>query len=286
MTNRGVRSVLVATISAAAVTLAGFAGGVMIVASHVDPGAREHMAAQIGEGQHVSGSGFAVAPGYVVTNAHVTMSCRANHMPLTVAGAVGWRLVDENPSSELALLAGPQEGAPPPLKLSATPQLSHGTSVLLLGYPLGSDARSHLRIVPGSVQRAALTVHRPQAGASVSFSTTASNGQQLDPSWADGVAYFGARHASDLRWIVEIAASSGHGDSGGPVVDGGGNVVGVIFAGSLQTGQTSAVSLDDLRDFLLRADVMPRFAPPGPSVGADWQAVGDAAASSVVRVGC
>ena len=134
------------------------------------------------------------------------------------------------------------------------------------------------------MQRSALTVHQPEAGTSISVITTSTSGQDVDPRWSDGLAYFGLKNADRLRWIVEIAAITGHGDSGGPVVDGAGNVVGVIFAGSPDQAQTSAVTLDDLRDFLLTAGVTPNFAAPPERP--DWQRATDHAAPSIVRVGC
>lgn len=245
-------------------------------------GALDHMLGQPQAGGHVTGSAFAVAPGLVVTNAHVTMRCRAAGLPLMVDGAGGWQLRAEEPASELALLSGPADA--PALRLSAAPRLPRGAPVALLGYPQSGGER--LRAGTGAVRRAALTVHRPEAGRSVSFVAARPDGAEVETGWADGVAYFGADQAERLRWILEIEAPADHGDSGGPLLDGDGDVVGVVFAGNAASGTVSAVTLDDLRDFLLRAGVTPGFAPPAERISPDWQRALDRAAPSVLRVGC
>lgn len=245
----------------------------------------EAMAGRVTAGGHVTATAFAVAPGLVITNAHVTMRCVVANLPLVVAGQSGWSMVAQDPTMDLSLLAGPA-GDIPALALSAAPQLPHGTPVMLLGYPLADDgAPGPMRLTPGQIERSALTVHRPDIGKSISFIVAGPSGAAIDPRWADGVAYFGAGSEDRLRWILQIAAPTGHGDSGGPVVDGDGHVVGVIFAGSPIAGQTSAVTLDDLRDFMLRAGVTPLFAPPASGVS-DWQQAITRTTPSVVRIGC
>jgi S1-C subfamily serine protease len=247
---------------------------------------QEHMAAQRLPSLHVSGSAFAVGHNLVVTNAHVTMRCRAAGLPLTVAGISGWEIKAEDPQDELALLSGPDTLSLPSLPLSAAPQLPHGTAVMLMGYPLREGSFIRMQAVPGMISRAALTVHRPEAGTSVTFVAAGPDGETVEPRWADGLAYFGSDNAEKLRWILEIDAAAGHGDSGGPVLDGNGSVVGVVFAGSPEHHEASAVTLDDLRAFLLQADITPHFAPPSEQINPDWQRAVDHAAPSVFRVGC
>ncbi len=275
----------------AACALSGFAG--VVLAGHGVNGAgqvlhrptdRSHTAELPGDG-HVSGTGFAVAPGYVVTNAHVTMRCVAGNLPLMVAGHEDWRVVSQDPTLDLALLQG--GNGPPPLRLSASARLAKGTRVVLMGFPLAArDDNPRLRTAQGQVRRAALTVHQAEAGHSVSFSAVGPGGREIDPSWADGIAYFGERNAERLRWIVDIAAPADHGDSGGPVLDEAGNVVGVIFAGDAALGVSSAVTLDDLREFLIQSNIIPAFGPPAGTSMRDKPSLLNEAARGVVRVGC
>jgi S1-C subfamily serine protease len=239
-------------------------------------------------GRH-SGSAFAIANGMLITNAHVTLLCRANQAPISVVGHPGaWRIAYEDPALDLALLRGPDEGIPA-LPLSPTPRLPHGARVMLLGYPMNGEGRvppGALGATQGTVEGAALTLHKPEGGVSRSFVMTDQNGHTIEPTWADGIAYFGAQNAERLRWVVDIAASAGPGESGGPVIDRAGNVVGVIFAGDASDGHASAVTLDDLRAFLAAAGIVPNFAEPGPAKGEDWDAALGAASASVVHVTC
>jgi S1-C subfamily serine protease len=240
--------------------------------------AAQTAAANAAAAPHSAGSGFAVAPGLVVTNAHFTRGCHAAGLPIaTPEGSGAWRVVSEEPDTDLALLAAPPALAgplvPPPLPLSAARRLSPGTGVLVLGRAA----------VAGRIAGETLTVHQPGSGLARSLHLADAAGHAVTPTWADGLAYFGAENAGRLRWVVEITAGTRPGDSGGPVVDGAGAVVGVVFAG-LPEGPTSAVVLTDLMAFLARAGLLPAFAPP-PDGGADPGAVA-AAAHGVIRLAC
>lgn len=233
----------------------------------------------------ITGSAFAVGADTLVTNAHVTLRCRAAGRSPSVINHPGpWHVVAEDPLRDLALLQGPR--GLPALPLSATRHLAKGAAVMLLGYPVEAGGEAGVRpiAVPGVVRVAALTLHEPEGGTSTSFALTDRDGGDREPSWADGVAYFGAANAARLRWVVEIAGITGPGGSGGPVVDAAGSVVGVVFAGSAG-GKISAVTLTDLKAFLAEAGILPLFAPPAGPL-ADWQAAYAASAASVVRVTC
>jgi len=275
---------MVAVLSVAAF-LAAAVGGVTVLGAPIGP-----VPERIPLAGRFSGSAFAVAPGLLVTNAHVTMRCRLGGLPLSVVGHDGpWVIHAEDPTLDLALIAGPARAPIPSIPLSAAQRIVRGTSVLLLGFPMDAGdghAPGTQYATPGTVQRAALTVHQPEGGSSTSFYITDRAGRDMEPTWEDGIAYFGAENADRLRWVVEIAAPTGRGGSGGPVVDGNGSVVAVVFAGAGPTGQTSAVPLSDLRDFLRRAGVMPNFAPPAPAQVNDWRPAFAAVHRSVVRVRC
>jgi hypothetical protein len=106
----------------------------------------------------------------------------------------------------------------------------------------------------------------------------------VQPTWADGIAYFGAANADRLRWTLEIAVPVGPGESGGPVLDQAGAVAGVVFAGRPDQEHGLAVPLDDLRDFLARSGYPVLSAPGSPTL--DWRDVVRGAGPSVVRVAC
>lgn len=235
------------------------------------------------EGQ-VSGSAFLVAPGLLVTNAHVVLRCRAAGRPVQVAGQPGpWRVVAEAAVTDLALLSGPAGAADAPLPLSAAPRLARGLAVMALGYP-AATGRGALQASIGTLRRAALTVHEPEGGRAVSFILTDRAGREMEASWEDGLRYFGADKAERLRWRLEIDAASSAGHSGGPVLDAAGNVVGVVYAGGPQG--SSAVPLADLRDFLWQAGVAPLQRSPAGGGAADWEAVRRRAAEAMRRVAC
>lgn len=234
-----------------------------------------------------SGSAFAVAPGMLVTNAHVALRCRAQHLPLRVDGRAGpWRVAMLDVDADLALLQGPDAGAAV-LPLSAALRLPRGTPVLVLGYPTnGTEPRlaGQLHSMRGKVLRATLTVHDPEGGRAVSFVATDRQGREMEPSWEDGLRYFGPDQASRLRWRLEIDAPAQGGSSGGPVLDAAGQVVGVVYAGG--RGLTAAVPLEDLRDFLARAGVTPALRAPVQQRDPDWDAVRDTASRALYRLAC
>jgi hypothetical protein len=234
-----------------------------------------------------SGSAFAVAPGLLVTNAHVALRCRAEGLPLQVEGRGGaWRVAVLDADADLALLQG-QDAGEAVLPLSAAQRLPRGTPVLAMGYPTeGLDRRSagRLRSTRGAVLRATLTVHDPAGGRAVSFVMTDRDGREVEPSWEDGLRYFGAERADRLRWRLEIDAPAAGGSSGGPVLDAAGQVVGVVYAGG--RGLTAAIPLEDLRGLLARAGVTPMLRAPARDRGPDWDAVRDTAARALFRVAC
>jgi S1-C subfamily serine protease len=142
------------------------------------------------------GSGFLVAPGYVVTNAHVVAGSR------TIRVNVGGRLVDAaavlfDPTFDLAVLhgAGLQGQA---LRFAATDP-GRGTIGAALGYPGGGA----FDVVPAAV-----------AG-------------RYD---ARGRDIYGESQVT--RPVLELRAEVEQGDSGGPFVLTDGTVGGVVFAES------------------------------------------------------
>ncbi len=142
----------------------------------------------------LAGSGFVVAPGYVVTNAHVIAGTTSISV-LPQSGSFRAVPVLFDPRLDIALLYVPDLKAPP-LAL-ATENPKRGTTGTALGHPGGGP----LVVIPGAV--------------SATYDAT---GRDL----------YGDQSVS--RGIVELRAAIQRGDSGGPFVLPDGTVGGVIFA--------------------------------------------------------
>jgi S1-C subfamily serine protease len=141
------------------------------------------------------GSGFVVAPGLVVTNAHVVAG--ADH--IVVSDEAGYHdayPVLFDPRYDLSILRVP--GAEdPPLKLAPN-YVSRGTDAVVLGFPLG----------------------RPSLNAQAAGVLTL-----LD---ATGYDIYG--NALTTREMYEIQSLVRQGNSGGPLVEANGVVIGVVFS--------------------------------------------------------
>ncbi len=156
-------------------------------------------------GRIYEGSGFAVAPDLVMTNAHVV----AGESPgtTTVLLPSGRRLpatvVMFDPRRDLALLhvTGLHEVA------LALHSAAVGTAGAVFGHPNGQDA---VAVTPARVATEEVAVGRDL----YDRSTT-------------------------RRDVLVLAAALAHGDSGGPLVDGRGQVIGVAFAISADNPTTS-----------------------------------------------
>jgi S1-C subfamily serine protease len=145
-------------------------------------------------GRLSTGSGFAVADGYLVTNAHVVAGSG------TVRVSVDGRVADAvpvhfDPQIDLALLWAPNIGAPPLRLASSDPQRGAGGAAL--GYPGGG----------------ALTV----------VSAAVADGYD-----ARGRDIYGSDAVT--RPVLELRTQVDRGNSGGPFVLVDGTVGGVVFA--------------------------------------------------------
>ena len=143
-----------------------------------------------------SGSGVVVAPGYVVTNAHVVAGAGARSVKVTgIAGQVDAGVVLFDPALDVAVLHAPNLQSVA-LRFAAS-EPTRGTVGAALGYPGGGG----LSIVPAAVTGAyAATGRDIYDGSTVS------------------------------RQILELRAQIERGDSGGPFVLRDGTVGGLIFA--------------------------------------------------------
>ncbi len=181
------------------------------------------------------GSGFAVAPDKIITNAHLVAplredaSIRIGIIPSEGTTTYGGRLVAISPRNDLALIQM-EKGRLPSLALLSTP-LDDGASVMAIGYPAAVDRAQGLD---------ARETVAPMA-----------------PVKTPGVIS-GGRTTRDFDTILHTAALA-KGNSGGPLVDLCGRVAGVNSFGSLSDGNDAeygfAVSNRELFGFLRSAKV-------------------------------
>ena len=172
-------------------------------------------------GLGVQGSGWVAGDGVVVTNAHVVAGQDDTSVQ---AGGEGDRLDAEavwfDPRNDLALLRVPGLSGTPALRLRA--QAPAGTSAAILGFPENGpyDVR------PGRLGRTSTVVTQDAYG-----------------------------RGPVQRPITSVRGRVRSGNSGGPVVDGGGRVVTTVFAASVSDGGRSGFGVPDsiVRDALEQA---------------------------------
>ena len=168
----------------------------VVEAAHADKGSMLKVIA-FGCGEELEGSGFEVAGGLVVTNAHVI----AGTGSITVYAQNGQSSkavpVLFDPHFDLALLRTGPLGVRP---LSVDNVIvSHGTKVVFLGYPEGGP----LTVLPAGV---------------------------LAEFTAEGRDIYGG--SLTIRQVYELQAAVEPGNSGGPLVLPSGQVIGVVFSRS------------------------------------------------------
>jgi S1-C subfamily serine protease len=156
-------------------------------------------------GLGVEGSGWVAAPGVIVTNAHVVAG--EHDTTVQVRGnppGLAAELVDFDPHDDIAILRVGGLGLSP-LPLAAHP--SSGTPAAILGYPLDGPFSAQ----PGRI------------GATQVAST--------EDAYGNGPVQ---RSIESLRGYVRP------GNSGGPLVDSSGDVVGTVFAAIAGSSSTSS----------------------------------------------
>lgn len=167
----------------------------------------------------LEGSGWVVAPQRVVTNAHVVAG--TDTLGVRVRGvrdALAAEVVAFDPERDLAVLHVPGLEAP---ALRRGPDLSAGDSAVVLGYPLAGPF-------------------------------TAEPARVRDRLSAHGLDIHG--RATVVRDVYSLRTTVHPGNSGGPLVDPSGQVVGVIFARSLDDPQTGyALTMTELEAMLSEA---------------------------------
>lgn len=178
-----------------------------------------------------SGSGVAVAPDRVLTNAHVVLGVDAPTVTDRARGVHAARIVHLDTAHDLAVLA--VDGADLPV-MPVGAELTGGASASVLGYPDGGPFAS----TPATVQ----------AVGEVPL----------------GDVLTGAASMVD---VYTLAADIRHGYSGGPVVDAAGNLAGLVFArapGSDAVGY--ALTADTIAPVVAAAPQMTATVPSGDCV--------------------
>jgi S1-C subfamily serine protease len=205
-----------------------------------------------------SGSGIVLdAAGHVLTNNHVVGACSDVRIVDAAHDAETAALVARDPSNDLALLKAPLRG-PKPARFRDGPDLQPGESVVVAGYPLANMLGSDMAVTTGSLTR--LTGPR-----------------------------------DDTR-LLQLSAPVQPGNSGGPVLDAEGNVIGVVTAMMTRIPGPNGVALVPQNvNFAIKAAIVRNFLETNhvAMAGAASRvatpaaaAVGEAARKFTVRVEC
>jgi S1-C subfamily serine protease len=172
-------------------------------------------------GVGIVGTGWVARPGIVVTNQHVVAGEGDTHVTAEVGGQqVDARAIYADRAQDIAILAAPG------LTLDALPLVEDprsGSSAAILGYPLAGPFRAR--------------------AARIGEAQTVTG----EDSYGQGPI---RRRVLPFRGLVQ------QGNSGGPLVDRRGRVVGTVFASSSGAGRRRgfAVPNDVVRDALAAAD--------------------------------
>jgi S1-C subfamily serine protease len=162
----------------------------------------------LGCGGLVTGSGFAIGDGYVVTNAHVVSGTGSHHLQATNGEVLSATVVYFDPARDFALLYAPDL----PVAGLSFGTGSRGTNAAVIGYPGGGPEKIEPAVVDGAVE-------------------------------AQGRDIFSANPVT--RQVFVIQGKVRPGNSGGPLVDLQGRVLGIVFATSASDPNQAYVLTDD-----------------------------------------
>jgi S1-C subfamily serine protease len=159
-----------------------------------------------GCGGIVYGSGFPVGPGMILTNAHVVAGTQGTTVQSPNGRSLKAKVVLFDPERDVAILYVSRLALAPLNEAGA----QHGTEGAAIGYPGGSNEQVLPAVVNGQVR-------------------------------AEGRDIYGQNLVVRSIWIIQAKVLPGN--SGGPLVDLDGNVIGVIFAASTSLeGQAYALT--------------------------------------------
>jgi uncharacterized membrane protein required for colicin V production len=158
----------------------------------------------------LEGSGFVVAPQRVITNAHVVAGTDQVQVEISPNNTLDAEVVSYDPEVDVAILKVPGLRAPV-LPLAPKPAIS-GLSGLVLGYPLDGPY-------------------------------TASAARVRDRIHLRGPDIYNA--STVVRNVYTVRAVVRSGNSGGPLLDGSGEVLGLVFGAAVDNDETGFVLADD-----------------------------------------
>ncbi|MGC0366421.1 S1-C subfamily serine protease [Rhodococcus sp. 27YEA15] len=153
----------------------------------------------------LEGSGFVIAPERVMTNAHVVAGTESITVD-SVAGSLPATVVLFDPSVDVAILAVP--GLDAPVLPFAPDEATTGDSALVLGYPGGGPYTASAARV-----REVLDLNGPDI----------------------------YKSGTTQREVYTVRGSIRQGNSGGPMVDDQGRVLGVVFGAAVDDSDTGFV---------------------------------------------
>ena len=165
--------------------------------------------------EYAAGTGFFVSPfGHIVTNYHVVRDCSEGYMELR--GAINGKatLVGYDQKYDLALLQADLNSPSVGTLLATTRSIRIGDKVMVMGYPLSHSESGEYKIATAQV--------------------VGVTGPTGEPQW------------------LQFSDAAQKGNSGGPLLDQAGNIIGVV------TGKTELYSIDQAtlqRTSLGRSDI-------------------------------
>lgn len=166
----------------------------------------------------LEGSGFVVAPDRVMTNAHVVAG--SNSVQIYASGnPLDATVISYDPAVDIAILSVPN--LPPPPLTFAQAEAKTGESVVVLGYPGGGNFTATPARIRELIKLSGPDIYR-------------------DP-------------APVTRDVYTIRASVEQGNSGGPLIDLDGQVLGVVFGAAVDDPETGFVlTADEVHSQLAR----------------------------------
>jgi S1-C subfamily serine protease len=157
----------------------------------------------------LEGTGFVIAPQRVITNAHVVAGTDRVAVE-TSRGALDATVVSYDPNTDVAVLKVPQLRAPV-LQLAPAPAAT-GSDALVLGYPLDGPYTASAARVRDRIRLRGPDIYN---GATV------------------------------VRNVYTVRAVVRSGNSGGPLLDGSGQVLGLVFGAAVDNDETGFVLTEE-----------------------------------------